>query len=165
MSLLNPFSALQTLGIAAIAVGLAWGAGELHGHSRGVDSKQAEWDADKLEKIAAQQAADEAARLRSHAADLAYDRGRTARLVRAATATKEIDHVLETESRWRDGLVPDGVRRAIAAAVGQASAASQPDGAMRVPAARDPDERATGQGLRVGPRQPGRLFGPASAPR
>lgn len=133
-------------------------------YSAGEHAVQRDWDAAKVEQQAAQATADESARLKAHAAALSYEQERGARKVRIVTVTKEISHAINASPDWRDGAVPDGVRRAIAAA-GAALAASQPDGAVQLPAAGSADERATGAGLRVGPRRPGGLLGEAPGAR
>lgn len=134
------------------------------GHHLGAKSVQQDWDAAKVEQQIAQQAADEAQRLKSHAAALSYEQNKAARQVRVVTVTTEVSHALDSSPAWRDELVPDFVRESIAAA-GQAIATAQPDGALRVPNPQGADERAIGPGVRFGDREPRRLLGPASSPR
>lgn len=128
------------------------------GHHLGAKSVQADWDAAKVEALAAQQRADEqAARTANHAA-MRYEEQKAAQAVRVVTVVKEINRALETQPLWSSGDLPASVRDAIATA-SQALATAQPDSAVPVSAAGSANERSTGPSLRLGDPKPRRLFG------
>lgn len=131
-----------------------------YGHHLGEESVQADWDKAKVEAQAAQQHADEQAALTANHAALRYEEQKAAMVPRIVTITKEVSRAIESSPDWSREPVPDSVRSAIAAA-GQAFAASQPDGAVQLPAAGGVEQRADGPGLRVGPAKPGGLLGAA----
>jgi hypothetical protein len=145
---------------AGVALVAALGFSHHWAYSKGEASVQRDWDAAKVEAQAAQQAADEAARLKSHAAELSYENQKAAQLVRVVTITREVSHAIDAAPDWSAAAVPAGVRDAIAAA-GASLAASEPDRAVPVSAAGSGNERGSGPGLRVGPARPGGLLGAA----
>lgn len=145
------------LGSLVLAL-LTGGAGFWKGNEHGKASVQADWNAQKDKD---RKAIDDANTNANAAAEL-YEEAKAKQVTRTVYVTKEVSHALAAEPVWSGVPIPDGVRRAIAAA-GSASAPAQPDGTVRVPAAGGTDERPTGTGLRLGPRQPGGLFGKAQS--
>lgn len=161
MSLLGLLPNPWVIAGVALAITGAWGTGELHGHSRGVDSKQAEWNADKLERAAAQ---DESNRLANRAAAKREDEKLVQRAV-VVSNTKEVSHALEAAPAWRDAELPPSVRDALVTAAAAIAAASQPDRVVPAASAADvSNERGSGAGISVRPGWLERMLRPASSP-
>lgn len=137
-----------------IALVLAVGLGISHftAYRSGKAAVRAEWDADKVRQVLAQREADELAVQTANQAAIRYEQAKK----RIRVVPKELNHALEINRPWADVELPRELRDAIAAA-GKGLAASEPDGAVRVPDPASDDQRALGASLRPGAGEPGRL--------
>jgi hypothetical protein len=103
---------------------------------------------DQLKKAEVDRESD---RLRKQAAAGQYEAWKATQRPKTITATREVEHAVETES-WGSGAIPPSVRDALAAAAASTGSGVADAAVSAVPAASAADESGSGFGLRLGAR-------------